>query len=225
MIIVLHGWGQNKQIWQSFLDSVNYDKAIALDFPGFGEEALVSETWGVPDYADWLEEKISTLNVDKASVILLGHSFGGRVSVDLAARNPEWLKAVILCGTPALYNPSNTVKLKILAAKILKKLRLNKILKSNFKSNELLDADKNGLGKIFRKVVVFDQTESLEKIKVPTLLLWGSKDDAAPLSMAHKINNLVENSQLEIIQDVGHQTVQESPYLSHAIIKKFIQSN
>lgn len=225
MIIVLHGWGQSKEVWQSFIDSIDYDKAVALDFPGFGKEPLIDDNWGVPDYANWLEQKIMQLNTDKSPIILLGHSFGGRVSVDLAARNPEWLKAVILCGTPALYNPNLSTKLKIWAAKIFKLLKLNKIIKTSFKSEELSEADKSGLGKIFRKVVVFDQTESLKKIKVPTLLLWGSKDTAAPVSMAQKINNLIENSQLEIIQDAAHQTIQESPYLSHAIIKKFIQGN
>jgi pimeloyl-ACP methyl ester carboxylesterase len=57
--------------------------ATAIDLPGFGSEKLINDTWGVPEYADWVISQIS----DREDVILLGHSFGGRITV--ASKHPH----------------------------------------------------------------------------------------------------------------------------------------
>jgi pimeloyl-ACP methyl ester carboxylesterase len=72
--------------------------------------------------------------------------------------------------------------------------------------------------------VPFDQTEVLEQIKVPALLIWGEKDEPVPLKIALEMNELIPNSKLEIIEGVGHQTGQEAQYLFYGIVKNFIQN-
>lgn len=229
-ILILHGWGQNKNVWNDFISKFDGVSVIALDLPGFGDEPLISNEWGVPEYADWVESKISELKLN--NVILLGHSFGGRISSYLASKRPVWLKALILTASPSIYRPSLSTKLKIRKYKILKwvaKMLGREYRKQQTGNSELANADSEGLGKIFRKVVPFDQTEELKMINVPTLLLWGEKDDAVPLSIAREMNELIKSgnsyqTNLEIITDSGHQVVQESPFLSYGIIKKFIES-
>lgn len=224
MVLILHGWGQNKEVWQTFINSFLVDEISAIDLPGFGQQDLISTDWGVPEYADWVTSQIETLNPAPKSIVLLGHSFGGRISALIASRNPGWLKAVILCGTPALYRPTVQTKAKILLAKAVKKVLPFVSLGNKLKSEDLVNAEKSGLNKIFRKTVVFDQTELLPKIKVPTLLLWGSLDNSVPVNIAREMHTLIPNSQLEILDGVGHQIIQDSPYLSYAIIKKFLEN-
>ncbi len=221
-ILILHGWGQGKTVWNDFISRFEGVSVIALDLPGFGDEPLVSNEWGVPEYADWVESKISEMKLN--DVILLGHSFGGRISSYLASKRPAWLKALILTGSPSIYRPSLSTKFKIKKYKILKWVSKRLKAHSPRLTADLGDADKKGLGKIFRKVVPFDQTEELGRIDVPTLLLWGENDEPVPLRIAHEINQLVAGSQLEIINNAGHQVVQESPFLSYGIIKKFIET-
>ena len=221
MMLVLHGWGQTKQIWQNFVENFSTDEARAIDLPGFGSEPLVSKDWGVPEYGEWVQKQIEQLNPTDHSIILLGHSFGGRIAAYLASQNPSWLKAVILCGTPALYRPDANTIFKIKLAKLFK--RVFPFIKSNrFKAAELIEAEASDLGIIFRNTVVFDQTNLLPRIKVPTLLLWGSNDLAVPLSIAREMHDIIAHSQLQIISGAGHQTIQESPYLTYAIIKNFL---
>jgi pimeloyl-ACP methyl ester carboxylesterase len=51
-----------------------YDKNIVLfDLPGFGNEKLVSNSWGIPEYSKWVLDKIKNIQGDK---IIIGHSFG-----------------------------------------------------------------------------------------------------------------------------------------------------
>lgn len=221
-ILILHGWGQDKKVWEEFSSRFESNEVIAFDLPGFGEEPLISSEWGIPEYANWVESKISEMKLN--DVILLGHSFGGRIASYLASQRPEWLKALILTGSPSIYRPSLSTKFKIKKYKILKWISKRLKAHSPRLTADLGDADKRGLGKIFRKVVPFDQTEELKKINVPTLLLWGENDEPVPLRIAHEINQLIEGSQLEIIKNTGHQVVQESPFLSYGIIKKFVES-
>ncbi len=221
-IVVLHGWGQNRKVWVEFASRFEPNEVIAIDLPGFGDEPLVSDDWGIPEYASWVMSKISKMNLN--DVILLGHSFGGRISTFIASEQPEWLRALILTGSPSIYRPTLITKLKIKKYKVLKWISNKLNLKPQKISVDLTDADKRGLGKIFRKVVPFDQTELLKKINTPTLLLWGENDEPVPLRIAYEINQLINNSKLEIIQNTGHQVVQESPFLSYGIIKKFIES-
>lgn len=100
-IVILHGWGHDKTMWGSIVKKLGRN-AIALDLPGFGAEPLHDKNWGVPDYANWVNRKISKYK----NVMLIGHSFGGRIAAEIASKNPENLKGLILTGAPCLYRPN-----------------------------------------------------------------------------------------------------------------------
>lgn len=218
-LVVLHGWGQSKEVWKSFADNFSNIEVVLIDLPGFGAEPLVENTWGIPEYAEWVENRLAKINSN--NIILLGHSFGGRISAYIAAKGPIWLKGLILYGTPALYRPSLSTKNKIRLAKIAKYIGLSA---KRFKNDELALADQSGLGKIFRNVVVFDQTQSLPKIKVPTLLLWGKNDDVVKPEIANEMQSLIPNSSLIILENIGHNAHLENPYLFYGTVKSFLES-
>ena len=218
-LIILHGWGQDRSVWHKFAADFDAANAIAWDLPGFGAEPLVSEDWGVPDYATWVVNKIESQKLE--NVVLCGHSFGGRISSYIAAQHPAWLRGLILDGAPSIYRPSLDIKAKILLAKLMKRLGVKRRVIGN---SELQNANSRGLGQIFRKVVNFDQTELLPKINVPTLLIWGEKDDIVPLRIAYEIQKLIPASQLKVIPGAGHHTYQHNPYLFYGTVKNFIES-
>lgn len=219
-LIILHGWGHDASHWTYFVEHIAGDMpTVVLEFPGFGQRPLVSQEWGVPEYAEWAEQEIAKIAGDK---IILGHSFGGRVASVIASNRPSWLKAIILYGAPCLYRPSHKTTLVIARNKFLKKMGLGKLVSAT--NAELADADRNNLGKIFRKVVPFDQTALLPLITVPTLLVWGSVDTAVPLRIAEEMKALIAHSDLVIIDHAGHNAHQEKPHLFYGIIKKFIKT-
>ena len=63
--------------------------AVALDLPGFGAAPPPPEPWGTPQYADALSPLLDELG----PVVVLGHSFGGRVAIELAHRRPDAVRA------------------------------------------------------------------------------------------------------------------------------------
>jgi len=189
-----------------------------IDLPGFGSEPLVSPEWGIPEYAKWAQSKVESLKSKK--VILVGHSFGGRIATYIASLNPEWLAQLILIGAPCLYMPSQKVRLLKRIAKVVKMLGLT----SNPLSlnSELTEADKKDMGEIYRRVVSYDQTEELKKIHIRTLILQGSADTYPSEEVCSAMHRLVQHSQYKVLPGVGHNIHLENPTLLYGIVRKFI---
>ncbi|WDU83729.1 alpha/beta fold hydrolase [Caloramator sp. Dgby_cultured_2] len=114
-------------------------EVYAIDFPGFGQSSLPSKAWGVGDYTDMLNKLFDKLNIEKAS--LIGHSFGGRVSIMFSALYPEKVEKVVLVDSAGII-PKRTLKyyFKVYKFKLFKKLYLllnggkKKLLKSFIKN-------------------------------------------------------------------------------------------
>lgn len=221
-ILILHGWQHDKSYWEESAKALSsIAPTTAINLPGFGDQKLVSDDWGIPQYAEWVESYVKKNKI--RDLVLVGHSFGGRISSYIATKNPSWLKALILVASPSIYRPSNGVRLKIMLYKLAKKI-LPQRLRLYFYSNDAKKANKSGLSKVFRNVVNFDQTHLLPKIEVPVLLLWGEQDTEVPLSIAQEIKMLIKNSKLEIIKSAGHMPSHNNPNLFYGKIKQFIES-
>lgn len=217
-IVILPGWEQNKNAWREFIDKFQEDQATVIELPGFGDEPRVSADWGIPQYAEWAKERIE--NLQEKNIALLGHSFGGRIAGFIASENPQWLKGLILYATPSIYIPNFYIRFKIVAAKFFKKIGFLRKLKNK----ELQRIEKNGLGKIFRKAVSFDQTEQLPNIKTPTLIIWGRDDSEVSLKIGQEMNDLISGSKLVIMDNVGHNAHLENPILFYGIVKNFVEN-
>lgn len=215
-VVILHGWGHRGTLWKSLAEKLGKN-AIVFDLPGFGDEPLVSPNWGVPEYAEWVRKKIDK----NQNTILIGHSFGGRVAAEIAGKNPKWLGGLVLSGAPCIYRPSLGTKIKIRIYKSLKTF-LPKNLKALFYTTDLTEAREKGLEKVFRKVVVYDQTDDLRKIKVPVLLIWGENDQVVPLRIAREMNELIRGSNLKIIEGAGHNSYFDNPNLFYGTIAKWL---
>ena len=206
-LVALHGWGQDRHTWDELKEQFSKDHVVVFDLPGFGQEPFVSADWSIPEYGEWVKRKIADLN--EKTVVLLGHSFGGRIASFIASENPPWLKKLVLYGAPCIYRPSLRVRLMIAAAKLARMLGLRR-------------NDRSGMAAVFRKVVPFDPTHLLRKIKVPTLIVWGERDIEVPIRIAREMRHLIPNSKLTILEGAGHNAHLEHSNLFYGIIKTFI---
>jgi len=87
-LLCLHGWGRgvDGDVFIALREALRDDaiEVITLDLPGFGKSGEPPKAWTVDDYADCIEELVENLQLQ--DVFLLGHSFGGRIVIKLAAR-------------------------------------------------------------------------------------------------------------------------------------------
>ena len=215
-IVILHGWGHNKNHWKDFSRNFSDYTIVTFDLPGFGTEPLQGN-WGLEEYASWVEQKIT--NETSGRVILIGHSFGGRIATYLASKNPQWLDSLVLYGVPLFYRPSLRIQFQSRLVHFLQRFipfkeKLKKsILKENYALNET-----------FKKIVTSDLSDEIPLITARTLQVWGENDVEAPTTNASKAQKIMKNSSLVLLPKCGHNVHLEAPYLFYGVIKKFIET-
>ncbi len=184
-IIILHGWGSNKDIMKNVFSSYLKDfRHIYIDLPGFGKsknEYVLTTN----DYAKIMEEFLKLLNSSKD--IIVGHSYGGKVATLL---NP--LNLVLLSSAGILEEKSFDVKVKIFFAKIFNALGLNKITKS-FRSKDVNMMSEN-MYATFKNVVNEDFSRYFLNFENNALIFWGERDTATSLESGKKIASLIKKS-------------------------------
>ena len=80
----------------------------------------------------------------------------------------------------------------------------------------------HGLQRIFRRVVSFDETDLVQRIVLPTLLLWGEHDVEVPLRIAQELHTLISGAVLEVMPAAGHSAHLEQPTLFYGILQQFL---
>lgn len=186
-IIILHGWGSNKALMKkSFGEYLDSFRHIYIDLPGFGGSTC-NQVLKTTDYARIVELLMIHLNAQKD--IVVGHSFGGKVATIL---NPSVL--VLLSSAGIVWPKSLQVKLKIFAFKALKIFGLSKF-RSHFVAEDAKTLSEP-MYATFKNVVNEDFAYEFENYGGKALLCWGEQDNATPLKSAHKIDELIKNSEL-----------------------------
>jgi pimeloyl-ACP methyl ester carboxylesterase len=185
VLLVLHGWGSNKEIMkQAFGKTLSQYKHIYLDMPGFGKSTNTT-ILTTDDYGHIVKLFLKALGVE--AKIAMGHSFGGKVATLL-----DTPCLVLLSSAGVVTVKPWSVKIKIATFKLLKPLGMKKI-------RELFVApDAQGMShemyETFKNVVDEDFEDSFAKSKSTALCFWGKEDTATPLYTGEKIAGLIEKS-------------------------------
>jgi len=214
-LIVLHGWGSNKQLMkQSFSKYMNGFRHIYIDLPGFGNSTC-SMALTTADVARIVELFMIHINAQKD--LIMGHSFGGKVALLL---DP---KILILVASAGIYvEKPLKVKLKIALFKLLKNLGLSKF-RSLFVADDAKELSEY-MYQTFKNVVNEDFSDEFSKYDGRALLFWGKEDTATPLSSAQKMDELIKNSTLEVYDGDHYFFMNHAADISQKIEKEFLKS-
>lgn len=206
-VLALPGWMRTVADFDRALAGRN---ALAVDLPGFGGvHPAPADAWSTADYAEWL---LPVLEAFDEGVTLIGHSFGGRVALQLAQRAAP-VRALVLTGVPQLMHRPKTRP--NLSHRVVRRLHNYRLL-----SDGALDRWKESHGSedyrratgVMRDVLVKAVNENYERqlrdLRVPVHFVWGSADTAAPLADARRAAELVPAglASLTVLEDIGHMT-------------------
>lgn len=233
--VIIQGWGTELGLYDCVADTINSEyTVIQFDMPGFGGSDEPREAWGVDSFADFFCDFMKTININKMT--LIGHSYGGRVIIKLANREnlPFEITNIVLIDSAGVM-PKRTFlqKIKTKRYKILKKVFNNKVIYALFP--ELIDDWKSRQGSsdyrnatpMMRKCLVMavneDLTNLLSGIKQETLLIWGDKDTATPISDARLMEKLIPDSGLAVIEGAGHFPFIEKPVIFNNIMNSYFK--
>jgi pimeloyl-ACP methyl ester carboxylesterase len=209
----MHGWGGNRNSLRAI--GVLFQRTHTvhlLDLPGFGDAPLPPADWDTIEYTDLIQQYL--LDRVSAPVVLVGHSFGGRIALRLAGRRLPQVRAIVLMAVPGLPAPSfSRVRLRRSAIGLLRRLlRAVQPLTGaapldwhtrRYGSKDYLAA--GDLRSILVRTVSEDLTESARAVACPVLLIWGSEDSETPPSLARRFKELLD----------GHATLEMLPHKDH----------
>ncbi len=208
-LLILHGWGSNKEIMkQAFCKHFPDHRHLYLDLPGFGrssnEMILTTE-----DYARIVGIFLNDLEIEP--LIAMGHSFGGKVATLL---QPPVL--VLLSSAGIVTEKPWSVKLKIATVKFLKPLGMKKI-RSLF-----VAPDAQGMShemyETFKNVVDEDFESRFAAYRGKALLFWGKEDTATPLYTGEKIASLIPGSQFYPLDGDHFFFLQHADFIEQKIL-------
>jgi pimeloyl-ACP methyl ester carboxylesterase len=229
-LVMLHGWGQNLQSLQPMGELLaTQAKVHILDLPGFGKSPPPPEDWDTDRYADRIYQYLVDNGIESAD--MLGHSFGGRVSIRLAAKYPQQVRSITLINAGGLQRQrtlqqslrSQWVRNMRSAFKISPLYRdaLLTWHTQKYGSRDYLNA--GAMRGTLVKTVSEDLSELAKKITCPVLLLWGEADTETPVEMGRRYHSLFPNSQLITIPHRDHFMFQaEGSHLCAYYVEKFL---
>jgi pimeloyl-ACP methyl ester carboxylesterase len=208
-----HGWGQDRNAFLPMARSLERAAHHTLvDFPGFGGSPLPGADWDTADYADAIADWLAGL--PRGRRIFVGHSFGGRVGLRLAANHPDAVDGLVLVAAAGLKRRRTPLErlrigLRIRAFKLLKLLeRLGVDVaarKAAYGSADYRNA--GALRPIFVKVVSEDQTDGARRIRCPVALIYGERDTETPPEIGERLSQLIPGARLKILPHLDHQSV------------------
>lgn len=221
----MHGWGRSSADFHSTLDGLSGQAAldaIALDLPGFGATPPPPSAWGSPEYASAVSPVLDEM---ADQIVLVGHSFGGRVAAYLAPRHPDRVKAVILSSVPLirLQSPRRAPALFLLARRahrmgLLSDDRLQH-LRIKYGSSDYRAAQG-----VMRSVLVKLMTETydaqLRALDVPVELVWGDDDKDVPLPVAEQVIGTLRHGSLSVCPGAGHLVPLTAPSKLRELIEQ-----
>lgn len=229
-VVWLHGWARSAQDFTLAANALAERGigSVALDLPGFGASPVPETPGGSHHYAELVLPAIREIAHDP--LVLVGHSFGGRVAVVLAAEHPELVHSVVLTGVPLLRtqpaapSPRAYRVVRWLAAHHLVGATQLERARQKYGSSDYQRA--HG---VMRDVLVANVNESyepeLEQLMMPVTFLWGEGDREAPYEIATTAAALVKSpTTLRELAGVGHFVPLEAPgELVDAVVKALHQ--
>lgn len=235
-LIFLHGFNENLKVWDSIIPAVSKSyKCIVIDLPGFGLSPLPGNLT-IKYMADGVYRIIEELKIDKP--IVIGHSMGGYITLDLVGNHPDLLGGAGLFHSTAL---ADTDEKKFNRLKTLEFLDKNPVeafykvfipglfAQQNLKTELLKMAEgiihTTGKNSVIAGTTAMleraDRTDVLKKSMIPWLFIAGNYDQLIPMEQISLQVSYCHKAMFEILHNSGHMGILEEPGKSSEIIMKF----
>ena len=229
VVVMLHGWKDDMHTFDGITQSLqNSFRVVRVDLPGFGGSEAPKGDWMLDDYIGFVKDFLIKLNIRPD--ILVGHSFGGRITIKGIAKKILSTKKIVLISSAGVAR-RKTLKNSVLA--VLAKIGrvVTAIPPFSFWKQEIrrglyeaIGSDYFRVGALrgtFLNIVSEDLSEVAKDITVPLLIIWGSADDTTPLEEGKRLNQLVSGSRLQVIEGAGHFVHKEQPEEVSKLIREF----
>lgn len=230
-VVLLHGWGTSSQSLTPLCGALATSfHVLAADLPGFGWSQPPPSAWGAQEYAGHILRLMQETGIDRAA--LVGHSFGGRVAIALAAAEPARVSRLALVASAGIRPPRGAgYYLRVATAKLVKRFFSfpgwgamgQRIVAKWYARVGSRDYRAAGtMRSTLVKLVNEDLTPMLSAIRAPTLILWGDRDQEVPRSDMETMATKIPQSRLVVLPGAGHFPYLDAPEEFAKTLKEFL---
>jgi abhydrolase domain-containing protein 6 len=229
-IVLLHGFGANKDNWVRFVRSIPKEyRVIALDLPGHGDSSkLMDKTYDIDFIEEGFAHAADALGLTRFHIA--GNSMGGYVSMLYTARNPQRIQTMCLMDTAGIVSPQpSDLQLALLEGRHpltpVSEEEFYELLKFAFYKKPFIPwpvtsvlarmtVESSAFNRKMWDDIKFrnsDMAPLLPGFHVPVLVVWGDRDRITHVSATEVLKRSLPDSKLVIMEDCGHMPMLERP--------------
>ncbi|HUD07154.1 MAG TPA: alpha/beta hydrolase [Candidatus Saccharimonadales bacterium] len=230
-VVLVHGWGNSLASFYDLQRSLSRDyEVISLDLPGFGQSTMSKSTFTLDDYVKTLSDFSSKLNLKVFSYI--GHSNGGSILIRGLAQGKLSAQKLVLLASAGIRD-DHKLKKKVLKVSAKSGKVLTAVLPKRAKKS-IRNRFYNAIGSdmlvvpemqaTYANIIKTDVQADARNLKVKTLLIYGQDDHDTPSGDGEKFHQLIDQSELKILDSAGHFVHHDQPIQVEKIIKGFLNA-
>jgi pimeloyl-ACP methyl ester carboxylesterase len=246
-IVLLHGTSASLHTWEGWAAALqDKRRVISLDLPGFGLTGPFPDgDYRMAHYSAFLDHVLDQLQVPR--VVLAGNSFGGQLAWHFALDHPQRVERLVL--VDAAGYPRNATSMPIgfrlaqipalapLMANLLPRQMIAASLRNVYGdpskvSDELIDryyqltlraGNREALVQRFLQAEAGPDYSRIAELQVPTLIIWGGRDELIPPVNAERFKRDIKGSRLVLFDELGHVPQEEDPARTVAVLIDFLE--
>jgi haloalkane dehalogenase len=243
--LFLHGYPTSSYLWRNVLPAAaaaGY-RAIAPDLPGFGDSAAdLPGTW--ERQVEHVERFRQALGLDR--LVLGVHDWGGLIGLRWACDHPDAVTALVITDTGFFpdgrwHGMAKALRTEGEGEQLLENLNRDlfgmalrqispaiaddavdefwRAYGDEHRRRSQLDLYRSG---DFSKLEAYDG--KLGALGVPAAVVWGAKDEFAPVGGAHRFHKQLPEARFTILEDAGHFLMEDDPVRVGAEVRAFLRS-
>jgi len=247
-IVLIHGTAASLHTWDAWTDVlIKTNRVIRMDLPAFGITGPNKNAdYSIEAYTTFLQSFLEKIGLEKFH--LAGNSLGGNIAWNYTADYPDKVEKLILLDSsglptnksqPAIFKMAKTPLLNSLFLYITPRFLIKKNIEEVYEDDsKITDKLINRYHKMalrvgnrqafidraktdFKPDAIANQNK-LKSIQTPTLLIWGAKDLWIPLDNGIRMDRILVNSTLKVIENSGHVPMEENPIESLKLMNEFL---
>jgi pimeloyl-ACP methyl ester carboxylesterase len=243
-VVLIHGFGSSLQTWDGWTQTLQQSyRVVRFDVAGFGLTGPDPQR----DYSDAADAQRLLELLDQLglqSVILVGHSMGGRLAWNFAAAHPERVTKLVLLAPDGFSFPDAQGEFtfevpwyaavlryalptwlvrRALASAAFDADRLDEATVTRYRDMLLAPGVRQALLDRMAQTRNSDPLPRLRSLQMPTLLLWGAQDALIPVGNAQDFMRAIPHAELVVLPQSGHLLQEEQPLRSVQPLLEFLQ--
>ncbi len=236
-VVFVHGFLGGSQQWKGQIAALAGREVVAVDLPGFGDNAQTEPLDTIAAYATWVLDALTSQGISHFN--LVGHSMGGMIAQEMTLLAPDRVESLVLYGTgatgvlPGRFETIETSKLraksdgaKATAGRIVATWFLSPTETETFETC-LEIAEQTKLSAILaglEAMQTWNSADRLTSITARTLLIWGDQDRTYPWSQTEHLWRALPDVRLAVLPDCAHAAHLEKPDIFDALLRDFFVS-